>query len=202
MVTRKECQEAYGVIGTPNDRVKVHQLFDKVQNMYQAEHKYCVQTLKKQYGILQSCNFDLQQTQCAEAGKVFNLEPGDVEYIEDIYQEAINSCASVFETQMSKLRKFRDFLKQHHEYCTKAIQCADNYRALGLLNGGSDGDIKKAYRAITWEAHPDQKKSSDCDQDVLNKAKKELIDNECSAVPNIQDFMDNIGKVNDMFPDL
>ena len=190
MVTRYKCESAYGVIGTPKDKLTLQKLFDNAHSRYQRQHKNCEDSVMSAYRVLKDNKFDLGNSQCQSAALVFNLEPDDIDEFEDIYKDKLYEFSSELENKMSALRVARDFLKVNHIDCMNGIKCADSYKVLGMPQGGTKQDVNKIYRKLSFQYHPDQGGSKE-KYDAISAAKKILLDQDglCTNIPNIQDFM-------------
>jgi DnaJ like chaperone protein len=92
-----------------------------------------------------------------------DLKTGEVEFLREV--------ASIFGFDQTKFEQIRATFGAVDQPTNKA---EDPYKLLGVTRGMSDSDIKKAYRKLVRELHPDQLTAKGLPEDFINRANDRL----------------------------
>ncbi|MGI9436912.1 MAG: TerB family tellurite resistance protein, partial [Geminicoccaceae bacterium] len=91
------------------------------------------------------------------------LKPGEIEFLREV--------ASIFGFDQAKFEQIRATFSAARRPAEKTD---DPYRVLGIARSASDADIKKAYRQLVRELHPDQLMAKGLPKEFISRANNRL----------------------------
>lgn len=92
------------------------------------------------------------------------LRTGEIEFLREV--------ATIFGFDQAKFEQMRATFGA--AYQPAASQAEDPYKLLGISRGASDADVKKAYRKLVRELHPDQLIAKGLPKEFISRANNRL----------------------------